>query len=84
MEIKIRNVHAENGYRSAWAGWCVSSGAKKKEYEVIMDGLQPLIADSPKDPRWRAFVNTLPGYREVWNGMLIDGLRKAKAMFGGF
>jgi hypothetical protein len=77
-----RNEQAEAAYAAAWQQWCMTSDVlAKNELERVMDDLQPQIAASPKDPRWSAFIDTLPGYREFWQGWyeaMKDHLDKMK------
>jgi hypothetical protein len=44
----------------------------KRAMEQLMDELQPQIANSPNDPRWKEFTDTLPGFEEFWNNWLQD------------
>jgi hypothetical protein len=68
-----RNLEAEAAYAAAWQQWCLTSDdGKKRELEQVMDALQPKIAVSPKDPRWPAFIKTLPGYEQFWSGWHTD------------
>ena len=62
-----RNLDAEARYRAAWSTYVLSTDAVEKHaLEELMDSLQPEIANNPKDPRWVAFADSLPGYRDFW------------------
>ena len=62
-----RNLEAESQYRAAWTSYVLTRDpGERRSLEVLMDFLQPSIAYSPKDPRWGAFADSLPGYREHW------------------
>ena len=62
-----RNTEAEEVYRAAWHQYVLTSDeGTKRVLEKVMDGAQVKIAVGPKDPRWQAFIDTLPGYREFW------------------
>lgn len=64
--LEMRREEAEVAYRDAWGRRKLSIGLERQRLETEMDRLQLLIADGPKDPRWQAFIDTMPGYREFW------------------
>ena len=67
------NVEAEEKYRAAWTQYCLSSNQRTKlAMESLMDEIQPQIARGPMDPRWKEFIDTLPGFQEFWNNWLRD------------
>jgi hypothetical protein len=61
---------AQHAYRKTWESWLLAKSPKRKrELEEIMDQLQPQCVDPPMPgPDWDAFIDTLPGYREWWDG----------------
>lgn len=69
--------HAEDGYRAAWSQYCLNP---TRELEKIMDALQSQIATGPSDPRWNAFISTLPGYEAFWGRWYADVMKIADAM----
>lgn len=63
---------AKEAYRQAWLGWCLATTQETKFIcEQRMDGLQSSIARGP-GPEWQAFVETLPGFIEFWEGWQED------------
>ena len=53
----------------------------KKELEDIMDSAQPFCVESRRPgPEWEAFVDTLPGYREFWDGFACAGRKMVQEM----
>jgi hypothetical protein len=69
---------AREAYRAAWTKWKRTKDPQKQlQYEQLMDELQPSIATSPSDPRWKAFTKTLPGfdgYMAQWWGNVLSRL----------
>lgn len=58
---------AKEVYRSAWASWLLTSDQTlKEELEKVMDSMQPRIARGPRDPAWKEFARSLPGFLEFW------------------
>ena len=63
---------AQEAYRQAWTGWCLALDSEaKKVFETRMDSLQSSITERP-GPEWAAFIKTLPGYQEFWDGWLLS------------
>jgi hypothetical protein len=61
---------ARNQYSLAWTAYCLcTNDAARQQHEKVMDSLQPRIATSPADPRWQEFADSLPGFREFWEGL---------------
>ena len=74
---------AKRGYRAAWNNWCLTTNStEKRQFEKIMDQLQPSIANGPNDPPgiWSAFIDTLPGYRDVWDRMRSEAKNKIEIL----
>lgn len=59
---------AEQVYRNAWYQYCLTANETKRIFlEQTMDYAQPFIANGPRDPRWKEFTETLPGFQEYWD-----------------
>jgi hypothetical protein len=79
-----RNLEAEASYAAAWQQYCLTpqdDTVQRQALEEAMDQLQPQIATSPKDPRWPAFIDTLPGYKQFWEGWGAEMMQKAARKF---
>ncbi len=79
----MNRQEAEQVYRSAWYQYCLTTDEEKKKFlEETMDYAQPFIAKGPKDPHWKEFTDTLPGFYEFWEewkkrmDMFCEGLPK--------
>lgn len=69
----IRNLGAESRYRAVWSSYVLTSDpAEQRILEKLMDSLQPEIADTPSDPRWQEFADSLPGYRDFWSRFRVE------------
>lgn len=73
--IAPTEAEAQAAYRAAWLSWCCSGSQTRGAMEYVMDSMQPHIAKNPKDPRWAAFIATLPGYTEAWSEMAKAAMR---------
>jgi len=64
----MTKTEAKEAYRQAWLGWCLATKRESKElFEQRMDSLQSSITPGP-GAEWQAFVETLPGFIEFWEG----------------
>lgn len=50
----------EDVYRELWRLWSICNDNQRPILEMAMDRVQPQIATGPSDPRWAAFVKTMP------------------------
>lgn len=77
---KVTEEEARELYAICWRQWLlVGLDSRYQEIraavlETVMDQVQPSIAEGPKDPRWKEFQDTLPGFREVWEQARKDML----------
>lgn len=73
---------AQSVYRDAWTSYLMSSDDEvKKELEEVMDSCQPFCVESGRPgPEWDAFTETLPGFREFWDGFSSGAKRFMEAM----
>ena len=59
---------AQQAYRDAWKAWLIATSAQEKRpLERLMDSLQATIAKGPRDPDWKDFICTLPGFEDFWS-----------------
>jgi hypothetical protein len=66
----MTKLEAKTLYRWAFAHWRrATSESERRPHERTMDELQSKIASRP-GREWSAFIDTIPGYREAWNGMI--------------
>lgn len=78
-----RNTEAEEVYRAAWNQYALTSDEEtRRALEKVMDEAQVKIAVGPTDPRWRVFIETLPGYREFWARFKAECDEKIREMKG--
>lgn len=71
-----RNFEAEAQYAAAWDAYRLALTDEERDtFEKRMDSLQPRIAIGPRDPRWKAFADALPGYREFWSFYLDKAIK---------
>jgi leucyl aminopeptidase (aminopeptidase T) len=80
----MTKAEAQATYKKAWLDWCIASYEDKRIHEQVMDAVQQDCTDSGRPgPEWEAFIDTLPGYREHWEGTaknlkkMIEILHKA-------
>jgi hypothetical protein len=73
---------AQEVYRAAWTSYLMCRDPKdKKEIEQVMDAAQPFCVESGRPgPEWEAFIDTLPGFRDFWDGFATKGRKIAREM----
>lgn len=85
----FESLRAMEEYRKAWARYSALTGgavfldpaeseAKQtlaKSLQATMDALQLRICRGP-GAVWRAFTDTLPGYRDAWNNVIPEVIEK--------
>jgi hypothetical protein len=62
----VTEAEARETYRVAWMKWQRAGADEKRHLEKVMDACQRHIARSPRDPKWKEFAESLPGYLEFW------------------
>jgi len=77
----MTSEEAQDAYRQAWTGWCLATKPEvKRMFEGRMDKLQPLVCERP-GPVWDAFIDTLPGFREFWDGWYVNTMESFMEKF---
>lgn len=73
---------AQDVYRDAWTSYLMCGDQKvKEELEEVMDAAQPFCVESGRPgPEWEAFTETLPGFREFWDGLATSCRKVAREM----
>ena len=78
-----RNVEAEKVYRVAWSQYGLTDDdSTKRALEKVMDDAQIEIAYGPGDQRWKAFADSLPGFREHWARLRVECDEMLRKRFG--
>ena len=78
--MKPTIAESQRIYRQAWQQYLLTDNdTVKKELEAVMDEAQPYCTNyRHPSPEWDAFIDTLPGYREHWEGLKADCVAMVK------
>lgn len=77
VELTEREVFARKRYSDLWHQRCFETNeGMRREIGMLMDECQPVIAVGPDDPKWQQFVDTLPGFREYWDRVYEQAMKR--------
>jgi hypothetical protein len=67
---------AQAMYRVAWTGWLQFTTEEARHIlEQRMDEVQSFrTSTGHSGPEWKAFIDTLPGYRDAWDRTYNDAM----------
>ena len=71
----MSRLSAEDTYRELFRLWRDCNELQRPILEMAMDKVQCEIADGPRDPRWLAFVITMPDAFPPVHSMLMKRWR---------